>query len=151
MIVFDMVVRYLRWVGYQVKYVRNITDVDDKIIKRANELGEDSTALSQRFIDVMHEDECALNLISPNIEPKATEYIQEIIELIQILIKKQHAYVAGNGDVCFEVRHFKEYGKLSNRNIDELRSGERMVINEGKRDPLDFVLWKLSKPGEPRW
>lgn len=151
MIAFDMVVRYLRWIGYRVKYVRNITDVDDKIIKRANELGEDSTALSQRFIDVMHADEHALNLISPDIEPKATEYIAEIIELIETLIKKNHAYVASNGDVCFEVRHFAEYGKLSNRNIDELRSGERVVINEGKRDPLDFVLWKLSKPGEPHW
>jgi cysteinyl-tRNA synthetase len=151
MVAFDMVVRYLRWLGYRVIYVRNITDVDDKIIRRANELGEDSTALSERFIDVMHQDEKALNLLSPDIEPRATEYITEIIAMIEQLITKQHAYVADNGDVCFEVRQFPEYGKLSNRNIDELRAGERVVINEGKRDPLDFVLWKLSKPGEPHW
>lgn len=151
MIAFDMVVRYLRWLGYQVIYVRNITDVDDKIIKRANELGEDSAALSQRFIDVMHADEKALHLLSPDIEPRATEFITEIIAMIEQLIAKNHAYVADNGDVCFEVRSFADYGKLSNRNIDDLRSGERVVINEGKHDPLDFVLWKLSKPGEPHW
>lgn len=151
MMAFDMIVRYLRWLGYRVLYVRNITDVDDKIIKRANELGENSTALSQRFIDVMHEDEKALNLLSPDIEPRATEFIHEIIAMIEQLIAKKHAYIADNGDVCFEVRSFSEYGKLSNRNIDELRAGERVVINEGKRDPLDFVLWKLSKPGEPQW
>ena len=151
MMAFDMIVRYLRWLDYKVLYVRNITDVDDKIIKRANELSEDSTALSKRFIDVMHEDEKALDLLSPDIEPRATEFISEIITMIEQLIAKNHAYVADNGDVCFEVRSFAEYGKLSNRNIDDLRSGERVVINEGKRDPLDFVLWKLSKPGEPQW
>ena len=151
MMAFDMIVRYLRWLGFGVLYVRNITDVDDKIIKRANELGEESTALSQRFIDVMHQDEKALNLLSPDIEPRATEFISEIIAMIERLIAKKNAYVADNGDVCFEVRSFSGYGKLSNRNIDDLRSGARVVINEGKRDPLDFVLWKLSKTGEPHW
>ncbi len=151
MMVFDMLVRYLRWIGFDVLYVRNITDIDDKIIRRAHELGENSAALSQRFIDVMHEDEQALNLISPDIEPRATAFIEQIIAMIEQLIAKKHAYIADNGDVCFEVRSFRDYGKLSNRNIDELRSGERVLVNEGKHDPLDFVLWKLSKPGEPQW
>lgn len=151
MMAFDMLVRYLRWLGLKVIYVRNITDVDDKIIKRANELGEDSVMLSQRFIDVMHEDEKSLGLLSPDIEPRATAFISEIIVMIEQLIAKKHAYIATNGDVCFEVRSFADYGKLSNRNIDDLRSGERVVVNEGKNDPLDFVLWKLSKPGEPHW
>lgn len=151
MLVFDMVVRYLRWLGLGVVYVRNITDIDDKIIKRANELGEDSTTLAQRFIDIMHADEKALNLLSPDIEPRATAFIEQIIAMIERLIATKHAYIAENGDVCFEVRSFSTYGKLSNRNIDELRAGERVVLKEGKRDPLDFVLWKLSKPGEPRW
>ena len=148
---FDFVVRYLRWLGYQVNYVRNITDVDDKIIKRANERGEDSAALSQYFIDVMHEDEKKLGMLLPDQEPRATVYMAEIISMIERLINKGAAYVAQNGDVCFEVRKFKEYGKLSNRNLDDLRSGERVEIAESKKDPLDFVLWKLAKAGEPSW
>lgn len=148
---FDVVTRYLRWLGYEVNFVRNITDVDDKIIKRANERGEDSATLSQKYIDVMHEDEAKLGMLRPDHEPRATVYMPEIIEMIENLINKQFAYVAGNGDVCFEVRKFQGYGKLSKRNIDELRSGERIEIAEGKKDPLDFVLWKLAKPGEPSW
>lgn len=148
---FDIVVRYLRWLGYDVNFVRNITDVDDKIIKRANERGEDSAELSQKFIDVMHEDEAKLGMLRPDHEPRATVFMPEIIEMIENLISKQFAYVADNGDVCFEVRKFQGYGKLSKRNIDELRSGERVEIAEGKKDPLDFVLWKLAKPGEPSW
>jgi cysteinyl-tRNA synthetase len=150
-LIFDMVVRYLRWVGYQVHYVRNITDIDDKIIKRANERGEDSAALSQRFIDIMHEDEIALGMVPPDEEPRATTSMPDIIQMIETLIEKGSAYVADNGDVCFEVRKFSEYGKLSKRNIDELRAGERVGVVESKRDPLDFVLWKLAKPDEPYW
>lgn len=148
---FDFVVRYLRWVGYKVNFVRNITDIDDKIIKRANEKGEDSASLSQRFIDIMHEDERKLGMLRPDQEPRATVYMPDIIAMIEQLISNDAAYVADNGDVCFEVRKFEGYGKLSNRNLDELRSGERVEIADTKRDPLDFVLWKLAKPGEPSW
>lgn len=151
MLVFDMVVRYLRWIGYGVTYVRNITDVDDKIIKRANELGEDSLILSRRFIDMMHQDEMALGLLSPDIEPRATQHIPQIITMIERLLLKKYAYIAANGDVCFSVRRFTDYGKLSRRNIDELRVGERVLSHQEKQDPLDFVLWKLSKPNEPTW
>ena len=148
---FDIVVRYLRWLGYDVNFVRNITDVDDKIIKRANERGEDSADLSQHFIEVMHEDESKLGMLRPDHEPRATVYMAEIIEMIKNLVHKSFAYVADNGDVYFEVRKFQAYGKLSRRNIDELRVGERIGVAEGKRDPLDFVLWKMAKPGEPSW
>jgi cysteinyl-tRNA synthetase len=151
MLVFDMVVRYLRWLGYSVIYVRNITDVDDKIIQRAHELGEESSILAQRFIEVMHADEKALQLLPPDIEPRATAFIAEIIVMIERLMLKKHAYIATNGDVCFAVRSFATYGKLSKRNIDHGRRGERVMLSEGKRDALDFVLWKLSKPGEPHW
>lgn len=151
MLVFDMVVRYLRWVGYRVTYVRNITDVDDKIIRRANELSQDSLTVANRFIDLMHHDERALGLLSPDIEPRATQHIPQIIAMIERLIVKKYAYIATNGDVCFSVRRFSDYGKLSRRNIDELRVGERVLNHEEKQDPLDFVLWKLSKPNEPMW
>lgn len=151
MIVFDMVVRFLRSQNYKVTFVRNITDVDDKIINRANENKETCDALVDRFITIMHDDEKKLGLLPVDHEPRATQFIKPIIELIQILLDEKMAYIAGNGDVCFEVRKFKEYGKLAKRDIEKLISGARIHINEGKKDPLDFVLWKLSKPNEPHW
>lgn len=151
MLVFDMVVRYLRAQNYKVTFVRNITDIDDKIIKRANENKESCSDLTQRFIDIMHEDEKALGLLSVNHEPRATEYVAQIIKLIEKLISEGVAYQAGNGDICFEVSQFESYGKLSKRDIDKLISGARVGIDEGKRSPLDFVLWKLAKAGEPAW
>ena len=151
MIAFDMAVRYLQTRGFNVIYVRNITDVDDKIIKRANENGETCDALTERSIDLMHKDESDLQLLKPTHEPRATQTIQPIIAIIQKLIDENVAYIAGNGDVCFEVRKFNEYGKLSKRDIEKLISGSRVDINEGKKDPLDFVLWKLAKPNEPQW
>ncbi|MCX7121321.1 MAG: cysteine--tRNA ligase [Gammaproteobacteria bacterium] len=151
MIVFDMVLRYFRSQHYKVTFVRNITDIDDKIIKRANENGETCEALTQRFIDLMHEDEKVLCLSAPTHEPRATEFVAPIIALIEKLIAEKMAYIAGNGDVCFSVRKFHEYGKLSKRDIEKLISGARIDINEGKNDPLDFVVWKLAKTGEPQW
>lgn len=151
MIVFDMIVRYLRSQGFSVTFVRNITDIDDKIIKRANDNGETCDALTERFIGIMHADEKALGLLKPDFEPRATETISPIISLIQTLLDDKVAYIAGNGDVCFEVRQFKEYGKLSKRDIEKLIAGSRVDISEGKKDPLDFVLWKLAKPNEPQW
>lgn len=150
-ILFDVIVRCLRSRGWEVEYVRNITDIDDKIIKRANENGETVDALTHRFIDAMHEDERALGVLEPDHEPQATNYVAQIIVLIEQIIEQGYAYVAKNGDVCFEVRKFKEYGKLSHRNIEDLLAGVRVEIGEGKRDPLDFVLWKLAKPDEPKW
>lgn len=150
-IVFDVVVRYLRYRGYEVTYVHNITDVDDKIIKRANENNESCEALTERFIQAMHDDEKALGILPPDYEPRATEYMPQIIKLIQAIIDEGYAYVGENGDIYFDVRRFKEYGKLSQRNIDELIAGARVEIGEAKRDPLDFALWKLAKPEEPNW
>lgn len=151
MIVFDAVVRYLRFCGYRVTFVRNITDIDDKIIKRAHENNESCDALTERFIAIMHDDEKALGLLPVDHEPRATGYIREIVTFIQKLIDEGFAYQAGNGDICFEVHRFKEYGKLSNRDLDKLISGARVGIEEGKRNPLDFVLWKQAKPDEPMW
>jgi cysteinyl-tRNA synthetase len=151
MVVFDAVVRYLRALGYQVTYVRNITDIDDKIIKRAAENHEDIDALTGRFIDAMHEDERALGALPPDIEPRATESIPEIISLIQTLIGKGYAYVAANGDVYYDVSRFEHYGELSGKRLEDLRAGSRVEVDEAKDDPLDFVLWKAAKPGEPRW
>jgi cysteinyl-tRNA synthetase len=148
---FDVIVRYLRFLDYDVTYVRNITDVDDKIIQRANENKEEFSQLAERFIQAMHEDIAALGLLAPNQEPRATEFIPQMIALIEKLVQKKHAYQAQNGDVFFDVRSFPHYGCLSHRNIDELESGARVEINEIKRDPLDFVLWKMAKPGEPAW
>jgi cysteinyl-tRNA synthetase len=148
---FDVVIRYLRWRGYDVTYVRNITDIDDKIIKRANENKEPFQAVVNRFTQAIHEDFAALGLLTPDHEPTATEYIPQMINMIEELISKGHAYVATNGDVYYDVRSFSPYGCLSHRNIDQLESGARVEINDVKRDPLDFVLWKLAKPGEPYW
>lgn len=147
----DVIIRYLRFRGYEVNYVRNITDIDDKIIKRANESKEDFTAITQRFIQAMHEDFAALKLTVPDHEPRATDYIADMIKLIETIIKNGHGYVASNGDVYFDVRSFPEYGCLSHHNLDQLESGARVEVADVKRDPLDFVLWKLAKPGEPSW
>jgi cysteinyl-tRNA synthetase len=151
MVVFDMVARYLRHSGYDVNYVRNITDIDDKIIKRANENGESMAALTQRFIDAMHEDSAALGVLPPDHEPKATTSIDLMLNMIQTLINKGYAYAASNGDVYYDVSKFEGYGKLSGKKLEDLRAGERVAIDEVKDDPMDFVLWKAAKPGEPSW
>ena len=154
MIVFDMVTRWLRASGYQVSYVRNITDIDDKIIKRALENKEPIAVLTQRFIDAMHEDAKILGLLPPDHEPRATQYIAQMQGMIGRLIDQQMAYQAEDGDVNYAVRQFPSYGKLSGKSIDELNAGERVAIGNGKRDPLDFVLWKSAKADEPsdtRW
>lgn len=151
MVVFDTVARYLRHKGYELTYVRNITDIDDKIINRANENGEEFTALTQRFIDAMHEDEKALSVLPPDIEPKATQSIPDIIAMIEALITNGLAYVGVNGDVFYSVSKFKPYGKLSGKNLADLQAGERVDVDHAKQDPLDFVLWKMAKAGEPSW
>jgi cysteinyl-tRNA synthetase len=148
---FDVITRYLRYSGYEVNYVRNITDIDDKIIKRANENGETIGALTERFIAAMDEDAAALGIIKPNAEPKATEYIGQIVGMVETLVQKGSAYPARNGDVYYDVSSFPGYGRLSHRNLDELQSGARVEVDEIKTDPLDFVLWKAAKPGEPAW
>lgn len=147
----DVIIRYLRWRGYEVNFVRNITDIDDKIIKRANENKETCDALTTRYTEAMHADFDALGFLRPDHEPRATQYITAMIELITEMIANKHAYVADNGDVYFDVRSFKNYGCLSHHNLDELESGSRVEVAEVKRDPLDFVLWKLAKPDEPKW
>ena len=149
MVVFDMVARYMRSSGLDVNYVRNITDIDDKIIKRANENDEDISVLTERFIVAMNEDAAALGVISPDAEPKATKHMPHIISMIEQLIENKYAYAADNGDVFYDVSAFSGYGKLSGKVIDELRAGERVEVQEAKDDPLDFVLWKASKPNEP--
>ena len=154
MIVFDMAVRWLRASGYEVLYVRNITDIDDKIIHRAVENGEPISALTQRFIDAMHADSDELGLMHPDQEPRATGYIAQMQGMIGKLIKNELAYQAEDGDVNFAVRLLPDYGRLSGKSLDELNAGERVVVTGGKRDPLDFVLWKSAKPEEPadtRW
>jgi cysteinyl-tRNA synthetase len=149
--VFDLVQRYLRSRGYKVTYVRNITDIDDKIIQRAAEKGEDWQLFARRFTKAMHEDCATLGLQAPDLEPRATDFIAPIIAMTQTLIDKGFAYVAGNGDVMYAVRKFPDYGRLSGKKIDDLRAGARVQIDESKLDPLDFVLWKHAKPGEPSW
>src|SRR5580692_11499865 len=149
--VFDLVQRYLRSRGYKVTYVRNITDIDDKIIQRAAENGEDWQLFARRFEKAMHEDCATLGLQAPDLEPRATDFIAPIIAMTQTLIDKGFAYVAGNGDVMYAVRKFSDYGRLSGKKIDDLRAGSRVQIDESKLDPLDFVLWKHAKPGEPSW
>ncbi len=151
MVVFDMVSRWLRASGYDVTYVRNITDIDDKIIKRANENGETINALTQRYIDFMNEDSDALGIIRPDIEPRATDHVQGMLDMISKLIEKGHAYQAANGDVFYSVRSFAPYGKLSGKSLEDLRAGERVEVDNFKKDPMDFVLWKSVKPGEPSW
>ena len=151
MVVFDMISRWLRASDYQVTYVRNITDIDDKIIKRANQNNETISVLTQRFIDAMDEDSARLGIIRPDIEPRATEYIDGMIAMISALIEKGHAYLASNGDVFYSVRSFADYGKLSGKSLDDLRAGERVEVDAHKKDAMDFVLWKAAKPGEPSW
>ncbi len=151
MVVFDVVARYLRARGFAVTYIRNITDIDDKIINRANERGEPFHQLTERFIRAMHDDAGALGVLPPDAEPKATDHIGEIVTMIERLIANRHAYAADNGDVYFDVRSFPAYGKLSGKSIDDLESGARVEPGESKRDPLDFALWKSAKPGEPAW
>jgi cysteinyl-tRNA synthetase len=149
--VFDMVSRYLRYRGLKLTYVRNITDIDDKIIKRAAENGEPIEAVTGRFIEAMNEDAAQLGLIRPDFEPRATQYVPDIIKMISQLIDRGYAYVAADGDVLYAVAKFEGYGKLSGKRLADLRAGARVQIDEGKRDPLDFVLWKHAKPGEPAW
>ncbi|MCA3129794.1 MAG: cysteine--tRNA ligase [Betaproteobacteria bacterium] len=154
MVVFDLVVRWLRASDYTVTYVRNITDIDDKIIRRAAENGERIRALTDRFIARMHEDADALGVLRPDHEPRATDYVPQMLEMIGALERNGLAYRAANQDVCFSVRRFARYGRLSGKSLDELRAGERVDVAEGKQDPLDFVLWKHAKSGEPaeaRW
>ncbi|ELY4219356.1 cysteine--tRNA ligase [Cronobacter sakazakii] len=150
-IAFDVVARYLRFLGYKLKYVRNITDIDDKIIKRANENGEDFVALVDRMVAEMHKDFDALNILRPDSEPRATQHIPEIIEIVEQLLARGHAYVAGNGDVMFAVESDADYGKLSRQDLEQLQAGARVEVADSKRNPMDFVLWKMSKPGEPSW
>ncbi|CDZ93598.1 cysteine--tRNA ligase [Pseudomonas saudiphocaensis] len=151
MVAFDVVTRWLRHRGYDVTYVRNITDIDDKIIRRAQENGEPFEALVERMIAAMHEDEARLNVLRPDIEPRATQHIDGMFSMIQTLIDKGYAYAPGNGDVYYRVGKFAGYGKLSRRRIEDLKIGARIEVDEAKEDPLDFVLWKAAKPGEPSW
>lgn len=149
MVVFDLLQKWLRTLGYSVTYVRNITDIDDKIIKRAIENGESIRSLTDRFIGAMHEDADALGIERPSHEPRATEYVEEMKDMISTLMGKRLAYRSDGGDVNFSVRAFEGYGKLSGKSLDELRAGERVGVSGSKQDPLDFVLWKAAKPNEP--
>ena len=151
LVAFDVVARYLRQIGYDLTYVRNITDVDDKIIRRAAENGESVATLTERFIAAMHEDEAALGVRRPDIEPRATAYIASMLKMIATLVERGAAYVGDNGDVYFAVLQFPDYGKLSRRKLEDLVAGARVEVSEVKRDPLDFVLWKSAKPGEISW
>ena len=151
MVVFDVVTRYLRHLGYEVTYVRNITDIDDKIIRRANENGESIQQLTSRFISIMHEDAAALGVLEPDLEPRATSSMDDIIDMIRSLLEKGYAYAGDNGDVYYDVSRFANYGRLSGKRLEDLRAGERVAVDESKQDPLDFVLWKSAKPGEPSW
>ncbi|MFO6424880.1 cysteine--tRNA ligase [Motilimonas sp. KMU-193] len=150
-VAFDIVARYLRYAGYDLTFVRNITDVDDKIIKRANENNESCDELTARFTQAMHEDFDALNISRPDFEPRVTNHMDDVIEMIEKLIAKEHAYVSDTGDVLFSVGSFADYGKLSQQNLDMLQAGARVEVEQSKHNPLDFVLWKMSKPGEPSW
>ena len=151
MVVFDTVARYFRYLDYDLTYVRNITDIDDKIIQRANENGEDFNQLTERFIEAMHQDERALGVLPPDIEPKATQSIDSIVEMIEVLIKNGLAYVGSNGDVFYAVTKFNNYGQLSGKNLNDLQAGERVDVDLAKHNPLDFVLWKMAKVNEPAW
>ncbi|RUM45251.1 MAG: cysteine--tRNA ligase, partial [Desulfocapsa sp.] len=147
---FDMIVRYFRYLGYKVTYVRNFTDIDDKIIARAAEQNISTEELANRFIDEFYTDMDKLGVDRPTVEPKATEHIREMIDLINELIDKDMAYDA-NGDVYYRVGAFDGYGKLSGRKLGDMQAGARIQVNENKDNPMDFVLWKASKPGEPSW
>src|SRR3990167_3974314 len=147
----DVIIRYFSWRCFEVNVVRNITDIDDKIIKRAAENHESCEILTERFVTAMHEDFARLGFLEPDHEPRATQYIPQMITLINEIIANKHAYVASNGDVYFDVRSFSSYGCLSHHNLDELESGVRVEVAAAKKDPLDFVLWKQAKPGEPEW
>ena len=151
LVVFDMIARYLRLIDYRVSYVRNITDIDDKIIDRANANNESIHELTERFTGEMHRDASALGVLPPDQEPRATAHIDEIIAMISALVGKGYAYHADNNDVYFDVSRFEQYGKLSGKKIEDLRAGERVKVQQEKHDPLDFVLWKSSKPNEPYW
>jgi cysteinyl-tRNA synthetase len=150
-VAFDIVRRYLGWQGFKVTFVRNITDIDDKIIRRAAENHETVQALTARFIAAMHEDYDRLSILRPDVEPRATEHIAGIIAMTQALIAMDYAYVGTNGDVMYSVAKFGPYGRLSGKRLGDLRAGARVEVDEAKRDPLDFVLWKRAKPGEPSW
>ncbi|ARU93308.1 cysteine--tRNA ligase [Tatumella citrea] len=150
-VAFDVVSRYLRYLGYQLKYVRNITDIDDKIIKRANENGETIEVLTNRMIGEMHSDFDALGILPPDVEPRATRHISEIIELVEKLLQRGHAYVADNGDVMFDVLSDSHYGELSRQDLEQLQAGARVEVADVKKNPMDFVLWKMSKADEPSW
>ena len=150
-LVFDTIIRYLRYRGFEVNYIRNITDIDDKIIKRADENQEPMEILTERFINAMHEDFAALNIEPATLEPRATEYVPQMITLIKTLMDKGYAYVGANGDVYYKVEKFESYGCLSHRKMDDLQAGARIGINESKQHPFDFVLWKSAKVGEPSW
>jgi cysteinyl-tRNA synthetase len=150
-VAWDVVVRHLRARGLAVKYVRNFTDVDDKIIKRANEAGEDPVALAARFADAYDEDMDALGNLRPDVAPRVSGHLPQIVRMIEVLVAKGFAYAASNGDVYYRVRRFPEYGRLSKRNLDDLLAGARVEVGEAKEDPLDFALWKAAKPGEPAW
>lgn len=151
LVAFDVITRYLRTRGWDVTYVRNITDIDDKILNRANDNGEPYTALTDRMIDAMHEDEDALGVLRPDLEPRATAYMDDILAMVQILVDNHYAYAADNGDVYYRVSRFADYGKLSGRNPEDLLAGARVEVDEAKEDPRDFALWKSAKPGEVSW
>ena len=151
LVAFDVITRYLRHRGYDVNYVRNITDIDDKILRRADENGEPYDELTDRMIKAMHEDEARLGVLSPDEEPRATAYIDEIIAMIHKLIAGGHAYAADNGDVYFAVDSFDDYGKLSKKKLEDLLAGARVDVQEAKRSPADFALWKAAKAGEVSW
>ncbi|RHW75593.1 cysteine--tRNA ligase [Colwellia sp. RSH04] len=148
---FDNIARYLRFSGYEVNYIRNITDVEDKIINRAIENNETTEQLTERTIAAMHEDFDALNMARPDLEPRVTTHMVEIIEMIETLVAKKHAYIASSGDVLFDVSSYKDYGKLSGQNLEQLQAGSRVEVDDTKKSPLDFVLWKSAKPEEPSW
>ncbi|HED40702.1 MAG TPA: cysteine--tRNA ligase [Chromatiales bacterium] len=151
LVVFDVIARYLRESGYELTYVRNITDIDDKIIARAHENGEPIEQLTSRFIAAMREDAAALGVLPPDMEPCATTSMAQIIQMIETLVEKGYAYAGDNGDVYYDVSRFASYGQLSGKRTEELRAGERIDVNSAKTDPLDFVLWKSAKPDEPSW
>ncbi|MCP3900044.1 MAG: cysteine--tRNA ligase, partial [Desulfobacteraceae bacterium] len=150
-VVFDIVFRWFKHLSYEVLYVRNFTDVDDKIIKKSNEIGEECLTITEKYIKEFHNEMDALNVLRPDVEPKATEHIDHIIQFIEKLIEKDKAYYIEGGDVYFSIESFKEYGKLSNRKLEDMKAGARIAVDENKKSPFDFTLWKPAKEGEPYW